>query len=272
MLVAQITDTHIKRPGHLAYGVVDTTEMLKACVKHVLALDPQPDLIVLTGDLVDMGTAEEYAHLRTLLAPLLPRLLVIPGNHDERHALAGAFPEQEWRKDAPFLQYACTRGPLRIIGLDTVVSGEGRGALCEQRLGWLERTLMAAPAAPTLILMHHPPFVTGIAHMDRIGLAGREAFAAIVAQHPQVRLILCGHLHRSISTQVGGCRALTSPSPAHQVAFDLRADGPSCFRMEPPGYMLHAWNGEDFVSHAVAIGDYVGPYPFFDAQGNLLDG
>lgn len=272
MLIAQITDTHIKRPGHLAYGVVDTAGMLRACVASVLALDPQPDLIVLTGDLVDMGTSEEYAHLRQLLAPLLPRLLVVPGNHDERHALANAFPEQAWDREGPFLQYVHLHGPLRIVGLDTMVPGAGRGELCAMRLAWLERALAAAPQAPTLILMHHPPFLTGIAHMDRIGLTGREAFGSIMARHPQIRLVLCGHLHRSIATQLGGRRVLTAPSPAHQVELDLRPDGPSCFRMEPPGYMLHAWDGEDFISHAVAIGEYAGPYPFFDARGKLLDG
>lgn len=272
MLIAQITDTHIKRPGHLAYGVVDTAGMLRACVATVLALDPQPELVVLTGDLVDKGGADEYAHLREILLPLLPRLLLVPGNHDDRLSMAATFPEQEWDRDGAFLQYACQRGPLRIIGLDTLVPGEGRGELCSNRLDWLSRKLAASPQWPTMILMHHPPFATGIAHMDRISLVGREAFAAIMAQHPQVRLIACGHLHRNISTQVGGRRALTAASPAHQVALDLRPQGPSCFRMEPPGFMLHAWTGEDFISHAVAIGEHAGPYPFFDAGGKLLDG
>jgi 3',5'-cyclic-AMP phosphodiesterase len=134
----------------------------------------------------------------------------------------------------------------------------------------LEQTL-AASEQPTLILMHHPPFVTGIAHMDAIGLSGRDAFASIVSRHSQVQAILCGHLHRNIQTLVGGRRALCAPSPAHQVALDLRSDGPSCFRMEPPGYLLHLWKGGALVSHAAVIGGYDGPYPFFDKDGHLID-
>jgi 3',5'-cyclic-AMP phosphodiesterase len=58
MLIAQITDTHIRLPGRLAYGQVDTAQMLVTCVNELMALDPQPDLIVHTGDLVDFGLPE----------------------------------------------------------------------------------------------------------------------------------------------------------------------------------------------------------------------
>lgn len=55
MLIAQVTDTHIVAPGRLANGRVDTAAMLRACVDSVRALSVRPDLLVLTGDLVDAG-------------------------------------------------------------------------------------------------------------------------------------------------------------------------------------------------------------------------
>jgi hypothetical protein len=119
--------------------------------------------------------------------------------------------------------------------------------------------------------MHHPPFLTGIAHMDAIGLAGREAFAAIVARHPQIELILCGHLHRNIQTTVGGRRTLTCRSPAHQVALDLRPDAQIRLSMEPPGYMLHWRNEGRIVSHSSVIGEYEGPFPFSAVEAELID-
>jgi 3',5'-cyclic AMP phosphodiesterase CpdA len=274
MLIAQITDTHIKMPGKLAYGRVDTTAMLAACVAQVNQLEPQPDLVVLTGDLVDLGRPEEYALLRQLLAPIKAPLLVIPGNHDEREAMRAAFADGRYFPSEGFLHYTVEdRFPLRIIGLDTLIPMQGGGELCAQRLAWLSAQLEAKPQQPTLLLMHHPPFATGIGHMDELGLQGREAFAALVARHPQIQAILCGHLHRSIHTLVGGRRALTCPSPAHQVVLDLRNDAPSAFSMEPPGYMLHWWNAADgqFVTHTAAIGQYDGPHPFFDPEGQLID-
>ena len=271
MLIAQITDTHLKLPGKLAYRKVDTAAMLQACVAELVKLDPQPDLIVFTGDLVDFGYPEEYANLKSLLAPLRVPILAVPGNHDEREAMRAAFASEGYLPAQGFLQYAVERGPLRFVGLDTVIPGQGGGELCATRLAWLDATLAARPAMPTLILMHHPPFVTGITHMDRLGLEGRDVFAAIVKRHAQVEAILCGHVHRAIHARVGGRTAIICPSPAHQVALDLTPEGPSAFRMEPPGYMLHRWHDGQLVSHVAVIGDWPGPFPFFDAQGNLID-
>lgn len=271
MLIAQLTDTHIKNAGRLAYGRVDTAACLKAAVDALRKLDPQPDLVVLTGDLVDVGSAEEYACLQAILAPLPQALVVVPGNHDEREAMRRAFAPAGYFPASGFLQFAIDDYPLRIVGLDTLVPGQGGGELCAERLDWLARTLAERPAAPTLILMHHPPFATGIGHMDRIGLRGREAFARLIEQHPQVQRVLCGHLHRTIHAMVGGRAALTCPSTAHQVALDLREQAPSGFRMEPPGFMLHRWHDGVLVSHVANIGDFAGPYPFFDESGALID-
>lgn len=271
MLIAQITDTHIKMPGKLAYKRVDTAAMLADCVKTVQQLDPQPDVIVMTGDLVDLGRREEYDHIKSILAPLRQPIFVVPGNHDARDTMREAFGGNKVFRDARFLHFATSLGPIRLVGLDTLIPGQGGGELCRDRLDWIDRTLAEAPGTPTLVLMHHPPFKTGIGHMDKLGLRGSEEFAAVLARHAQVQLVLCGHLHRVIHAVVGGRPVLTAPSPAHQVALDLRDEAPSRFRMEPPGFMLHKWDGERFVSHVAAIGNYDGPHPFFDADGKLID-
>lgn len=272
MLIAQVSDPHIKLPGRLAYKTVDTAQMLRACVRELQSLKQQPDLVLLTGDLVDLGNAQEYAHLREILSPLRQRIVVVPGNHDERAAMREAFADGGYFEEGEFLNFAIDDDyPLRLIGLDTVIPGKGGGELCERRLDWLDRTLARMPRAPTMILMHHPPFRTGIGHMDKLGLRGADAFAKVVSRHPQVELIACGHLHRTIRATVGGRPALTCPSPAHQVALDIDPDAPSAFRMEPPGFMLHWWNGSGLVSHTATIGQFAGPFPFFDSRGRLID-
>lgn len=272
MLIAQITDPHIKLPGKLAYQRVDTAAMLQDCVAAVLALKQPPDLVVLTGDLVDLGSPAEYAHLKSILAPLRQRIIAVPGNHDERDAMRAAFADGAYLPASGFLQFSIDgEYPVRIVGVDTVVAGQGGGELCAQRLQWLDDTLSEAPTQPTLVMMHHPPFDTGIGHMDAIGLTGQRAFADIMTRHPQVALIICGHLHRPITSMVGGRIAMCCPSPAHQVALDIDPQAPSRFRMEPPGFMLHWWTGAGFVTHTAAIGEYAGPYPFFDTTGRLID-
>jgi 3',5'-cyclic AMP phosphodiesterase CpdA len=138
MLIAQITDTHIKTPGKLACERVDTATMLQRCVADVCRLDPQPDLIVVTGDLVDLGQPEEYAWLKTLLTPLQQALVVVPGNHDGREAMRAAFAGDGYFPASGYLHFAINdRYPLRIVGLDTLVPMEGGGELCTERLdGW----------------------------------------------------------------------------------------------------------------------------------------
>ena len=272
MLLCQITDTHIKAQRKLAYGVVDTAGFLERCVNHVLQLPQRPDAVVMTGDLVDYGRPDEYALLRDLLAPLVMPLYLLPGNHDERGALRDAFPDHAYLLQCePFIQYAIEDHPLRLVALDTVVPRQGGGELCAERLGWLDRTLAARPDRPTVVALHHPPFVTGIGHMDRVGLKNSEGLRAVIARHPQVERVIAGHLHRPIVARFGGTIASTSPSPSHQVALDLSDQAASRFVMEPPGFQLHLWReGVGVVSHTAAIGDFSGPYPFYEG-GKLID-
>ncbi|MEO8384119.1 MAG: phosphodiesterase [Betaproteobacteria bacterium] len=266
MLICQISDLHIKTPDKLSYRVVDTSGMLKRCVDHILALTLPPDIVVATGDLTDGGRPDEYAHLRELLAPLSMPVYLIPGNHDHRQNMLDAFTDHAYlRQSPPFIQYAIENLPMRILALDTVIAENSGGELCETRLAWLVAKLQAAPDRPTVIIMHHPPFKTFIAHMDNIGLANAEKLKAIVSKYPQVERILCGHLHRPIQARWAGTLVSTSPSPAHQVALDLRDDGPSRFVMEPPGYQLHKWHPDTgLISHTAYIGKFDGPYPFRD--------
>lgn len=273
MLIAQITDTHVRSGGRLSYRQVDTAQKLRACVAHLNALDPAPDIVLHTGDLVDFGTTEEYATLREILARLAMPLFVIPGNHDDRAMMRQAFVDHAYLpRDGEFLHYAVEQYPLRIVALDTTIPGEHPGLLCERRLSWLDATLGAVPDKPTLIMMHHPPFVTGLANMDRQNCRNGEAMGAILRRHPQVTRIVCGHVHRPIHLHWFGVTASIAPSPSHSCVLDLRPDASHDLVMEPPACELHLWRPDTgLISHLSYIGDYGGRYPFFDAEGNLID-
>jgi 3',5'-cyclic AMP phosphodiesterase CpdA len=274
MLLAQISDLHVKHPGALAYNRVDTAACVARCIARLNALTPRPDAVIMTGDLVDRGTPEEYAHLKSLLATLeLPYYLLV-GNHDARDALRGAFPERaELREGGAFVQYAVDVGPLRVIALDSVVPGQSAGTLCDERLDWLAAQLDAAREKPVMIALHHPPFDCGITHMDEIRLApdASKQLEALVAKHPNVERIVCGHVHRPMFARFGGTIALAVPSPAHQVTLDLREGGPSAFSLEPPAFALHRYDPRTgIVTHHAYVDDADGPYPFHDADGELL--
>lgn len=262
MILCQISDLHIKPERELAYGVVDTATMLERCVEQIQALPQRPDAVIATGDLVDGATLAEYVLLRELLSPLTMPLYLMPGNHDERHALRQAFAGHDYLHTASaFIQYAVDDFPLRILALDTVSPGQSGGTLCDERLTWLERALSES-SKPTVVALHHPPFVTGIGHMDRIGLDSPARLEAIVARHPHVERLIAGHLHRPITVRFGGTIASTCPSPAHQVMLDIAPDGADHFIMEPPAFQLHWWSGQRLVTHTAYVGDFGPSYPF----------
>ncbi|HLS67854.1 MAG TPA: phosphodiesterase [Kiloniellales bacterium] len=265
MLIAQLSDPHVMPAGELAFGRLDTGEMLGQAVSRVLQLDPLPDVVLLTGDLADGGAPGSYRELRRRLAPLSMPLYLMPGNHDERGALREAFPEAAYlRQDPDFLHFAVDLGQLRLIALDSLVPGQVHGALCAHRLEWLAQRLEEQRDKPVLMAIHHPPFTTGIARMDAYGMQqGAAEFAEIVARHPRVERLLCGHLHRSIQARWAGTLAMTAPSTAHQITLDLRAEADLTMRMEPPGLLLHHWiDGQGLVSHLLPIGDFEGPLRF----------
>lgn len=272
-LLVQLSDTHIREPGRLAYGRLDTAPYLERAVEAINGLPQRPDAVVITGDLTDFGRAAEYAHLRALLAPLAMPVYLMPGNHDDRQQLRASFPEHAYLGASGFVQYSVAIGALQLIALDTVVPQASAGTLCAERLDWLAEQLERHRHRPVVVAMHHPPFETLIGHMDDIGLLnGASELEALLARHPNVERVICGHLHRAIQVSFASTLAVTVPSPAHQVCLDLSPHAASAWTLEPPGFGLHALPaGGRLVSHTAYCAPFDGPYPFHTPNGELID-
>ncbi len=273
ILIAQISDLHIKPSGALAYGRVDTAGSLARCIAALNRFAPRPDLVVITGDLADTPVKEEYDHLTGLLAPLQIPFVAIPGNHDDRALMRAALPAQPYAAPDGALNLAHQVGDLDVLLFDSTVPGTNYGTLDAATLAWLDAALAASTTRPALLFLHHPPFVTGIAHMDVQNLRNVESFAAVVRRHPRARLVAAGHVHRATLTTFAGVAATICPAPNHAVALDLDARLPPSLRVEPPAFHLHVWfPGEPFgsvVTHTVPIGAVEGPHPFHGPDGRL---
>jgi 3',5'-cyclic AMP phosphodiesterase CpdA len=275
VLIAQISDLHIKLPGELAYGQVDTAAALKRCVAELNRLNPRPQLVVISGDLADTPTPEEYDYLKSMLAALEIPFVAMPGNHDDRPTMRAALPHGRYAHATGALDSIQSVGMLDIVLLDSSTPGKPYGTLENTTLKWLDAALGATKGRPALVFLHHPPFVTGIKHMDVQNLHNAKALGEIVNRHPRVRLIAAGHVHRATLTQFAGIPATICPAPNHAVALDLNESLPPSFKVEPPAFHLHAWRKGDggygeLVTHHVPIGDFKGPLPFFGPDGKLL--
>lgn len=269
MLIAQLTDFHLCRPAMLVSGVVDTNKMAAAAIDSVLQLSPQPDYLLISGDLTDSGAPDEYDALRVHLARLPMPVFCVPGNHDRRENFLDALADMtSFDPVDGFIQYTRDLGPLRLIALDTVVPGEASGDLCDRRLAWLEHALDDAEGRPVLIMMHHPPGRTGIAFMDSIGLRASDRMLPVLSRHAQVERIICGHVHRTTHYRWANTIVSIAPGVAHHVALEL-AGGPAGFTLEPPAFHLHLWDEDQgLITHQVPIGPDFRPRPFAP-QGRL---
>lgn len=264
MLIAQISDPHVMPQGVLYQGLLDTNAMFAAAIRHLNKLPQRPDVVILSGDVVDGGTLAEYKLARETLAAIEQKLLVIPGNHDEREAFRSCFADLGYlSRSGPINFVAGDCGPVRIVGLDVTIPGLGHGDMDDAAVAFLEAALAQEPGRPTIIMMHQPPFTSGIAFMDQYRCLRGHRLAEIVSRYPAVERIVCGHVHRSMQLRFGGTVLCTAPSTGAAIALDLGPEpvGASC--LEPPGLLLHHWMPTTgLVTHLVPIGDFPGPLPF----------
>jgi 3',5'-cyclic AMP phosphodiesterase CpdA len=257
-LLAQLTDLHVNDDDPVP------ERRLADAVRDVATLAPAPDAVLVTGDLVEHGSASEYERVRELLSPLAMPLHVIGGNHDERGGLRAAFGLAGADDD---YRYATRCGPLRLVACDTTDPGRVEGRLGAERLSWLDARLGEDRETPTIVAMHHPPLLMGIAAWDAIGLpdADRTGVGEIVAGHPQVRRILSGHVHRAALGSVGGCPVFTCPSTWVQGLLDFGHPDTLALVPEPPGFALHVVVAGELTSHVQPVTGKTSDEP--DAEG-----
>jgi Icc protein len=265
MLIAHLSDLHIRPYGVPAARVVETNMLVERALAVIAALDPRPDAVIISGDVTECGRPEEYRMAAKLLQRLAPMpVYVVPGNHDRRENFReglGHLPGVT--ADPDFVQYAIEDLPVRIVMLDSVVPGAGYGLLCPQRLAFLDRTLSAQPERPTMLVLHHPPMLTGVSDMDGIWLRNTAELGALLERHGQVERILTGHHHRVIVGRLGQAIVIVAPAIVHQTELDLRPGAEARLVLEPSAYHLHlAIPGAGIATHTAFVERFPGPYPF----------
>lgn len=205
ILVAQISDTHFDLGARNA-------ERAERVLAYLAYLRRRPDAILVTGDITDSGTPEQYAEARMVLDADIP-VYPIPGNHDDRAAFRTALLSEQ-ASSAP-INHAHRVGNLTVALLDSSIPGEPSGRLTEQTYDWLHGVLAAAPAdAPILLALHHPPAHLFSPVIDEISLTEPEKLAEVVAADERIVGVITGHAHSSAATTFAGRPLLIAPSTA----------------------------------------------------------
>jgi 3',5'-cyclic AMP phosphodiesterase CpdA len=247
VLLAHLTDVHVVGDGCDDELHVDNNSRLAAAVDSIVAEAPAVHAVLATGDLTAWGRAADYTKLAELLAPIQCPVLPLPGNHDDRDGMRATFPDIPWA-DAEHASWVRTVGGVRIVALDSTRPGEPGAEFDAEREEWLRGVLGEPHHGPTLLALHHPPFRTGVEWMDRSGFIGLHRFTEVVAEHLPVRIV-CGHLHRPITTTVGGVPTHVGLSTIEAVHLDLADNPRPRLILDPVGYNVVTINGPTVVTH-----------------------
>ncbi|MFV0474705.1 MAG: metallophosphoesterase [Pikeienuella sp.] len=204
-----LTDLHLSDPArsdpHLN---ADTVAALEGCIEVINAMAPQPDFVVASGDLVNLGDEGSYRLLRRMMSGLRAPVLYALGNHDDRAAFRRVFAPDGAAPEAPFIHEAAF-GPLDVITLDSSVKGRVGGALCEAQFAFLEAALARRPERAKLLIVHHPPRTDPEALVwESLDAADSERLGDMI-EGRNVAGILSGHIHFNRIAHWRGVPAIT---------------------------------------------------------------
>ncbi|GAB3601691.1 phosphodiesterase [Microbacterium tumbae] len=266
-VLLHISDTHLRASTPMLFDRVDGAARLELALRAMQESDVQPDGIVFTGDLADLGEQGAYELLRELVEPFAARLgapvFWVMGNHDDRRAFRSALLDGDSTGDpsAPVDRVDELNG-LRLITLDTSVPGHHHGELSRAQLDWLAEQLSAPAPLGTLLAMHHPPVPSVLPLASTVELRDQRALADVV-RDTDVRAIIAGHLHYSTFATFAGIPVSVASSTCY--AQDLTVpvggtrpqDGSQAFNL------IHVF--DDTIVHSVVAVDAPKPLEHIDA-------
>ena len=244
-LLVQITDTHILSPGKLLYDSMDTAAHLRETIGQINLMRPRPDMVLITGDLVEDSDEARYRHFIDLIKPLEMPAYVIPGNHDNPQMMLEVFADTPYfPASEDTFQYEIKDLPFRILALNSHCDGSELPEFEVKRLSWLDKQLSRS-GDPVLIAIHHPPMTTGIEFIDMGGSEWFQGLKSVLAAHPQVKLVICGHCHTDISGRIGQVPVYMAPATAYQLIAARGVDiAPSAINAAAPPVLHQFINGE----------------------------
>jgi 3',5'-cyclic-AMP phosphodiesterase len=261
--IAQLTDIHLFEDIKQSLVGIQTEASFQEVLINIKRTLPQIDLLLLTGDLTQDGSATSYDRLRRSLDKFGIHSYCLAGNHDDLPLMQAHLPSEYVH-----LSRSLDVGKWRILLLSSVVVGAVHGYLAASELLWLEDTLAAHPDRPTLIAFHHPAVPLGSKWIDGICLENQDQFWEICDRHPQIEVVLNGHAHQDFDqiyeTPHNSVRCLVTPSTCIQFEpqnqkfqIDSQPPGFRHLRLYPNGVMeteVHRLKVGSFHPDLAAIG------------------
>ncbi len=224
--VLQITDTHLfGKEGYTLVGI-DTAKSLEAVVQAIKQQNRKYDFVLTTGDLSQDYSVESYKRFAEITKPLDAPLFWLPGNHDD-----GPLMYREMAGLGISKARNIIVGNWQFIMLNTQVYDNPMGWIQPDQLDYIYSCINLHPDLHVAICLHHNPFEVKCLWLDAHVLKNKDELLRLVDNCPQIKLVLCGHVHQENDFVRNNVRFISSPSTSIQFAplcdrFTLDSKGP----------------------------------------------
>ena len=231
--IIQFSDCHVAADPQADYRGQNADRNLSSLIPAVRRW--QPDLIVLSGDVSEDGSAASYGRVAAQLNSAGAPVLAVPGNHDIPAVMQRCFPLGPWG-----VPYTRKSKGWQLILLDSSAPEKISGVLSPDTLARLDHHLRRSSAEHVLLVLHHQPVAVNSRWIDRYALENPAALFKILDRDKRIRCITWGHVHQDFQTKRKGVLLMGSPSTVanslpHKEKFTLDLAGPACRWLE-----LHA--------------------------------
>ncbi|KDM92440.1 3',5'-cyclic-AMP phosphodiesterase [Photobacterium galatheae] len=238
VLLLQLTDTHLFADEAGSLLGVATKDSFHAVLDEVAAQSRPFDAIIATGDISQDHTPESYQRFAHGIERWAQPCFWLPGNHDYQPSMKSVLPSPQIK--------ACDQvlagEHWQVILLDSQVVGVPHGELSPVQLEMLDKALAGEPDRHALVLLHHHPLPAGSRWLDQHQLKNNDAFWQVISRYPQVKAVLCGHIHQELDVLHQGVRVLATPSTciqfmpdSHDFALDQSNPGWRWLALRPTG-------------------------------------
>ena len=188
-----LSDLHFSHKGKTQNEIYfETKQTILDVLIKIKKLKPEPDFILVSGDLTNTGDIKSYQVLRDIFNQInIPTFFAL-GNHDKRSSFNKVFKKINSKK--PLFYNQILEG-LNLITLDTSVPGKISGAICDEQFKFLNKKLIQNKNFPTIIMMHHPPMFNkkGPNWISLDEKSTNKLQSEL--EKKEILAIMCGHIH-----------------------------------------------------------------------------
>ena len=230
LVFLQITDLHILAESGQTMAGINTEAIFQQVLKAAHKQHGKVDCILVTGDLAQSPCQSSYQRISHELSKYKTHTLCLPGNHDDL-ALMQQFINAKNISCDKQMEF----DHWQLISLNSKKEGEQGGYLAKSELELLENTLLNQPSLNAIIAVHHHPVPSNSSWMDTMMIENSDALFSTLKKHPQVKAIVCGHIHQQLEITKNNIQILGTPATCFQFK-------PKCNEYtlddEKPGYRI----------------------------------